>query len=136
MYATPGKTNLETARNYLLAIEQGATGEALARFFTPDVMHQEFPNKLSPHGRRSNLAGMLEGAEKGQKILSKQHYEIRHEMESGDCVALAVLWTGTVDVDVAGLPAGGEMRAHFAVFLEFRDGRIAAQRNYDCFDPW
>src|SRR5271157_967528 len=109
MYATPGKTNLETARNYLLAIEQGAMGEALARSFTPDVMHQEFPNRLSPHGRQSNLAGMLEGAEKGQKILSKQHYEIQHEMESGNRVALEGLWTGTMAVAVAGLPAGGEM---------------------------
>lgn len=136
MYATPGKTNLETARNYLRAIEQGATGEALARFFAPDVTQQEFPNRLSPHGRRSNLAGMLEGAEKGQKILSKQHYEIRHEMESANCIALEVLWTGTMAVAVAGLPAGGEMRAHFAVFLDFRDGKIAAQRNYDCFEPW
>ncbi|HYL47401.1 MAG TPA: nuclear transport factor 2 family protein [Candidatus Limnocylindrales bacterium] len=136
MNATPARSNLETARNYLRTIEQGATGEALAGFFTPDVMHQEFPNRLSPHGRRSNLAGMLEGVEKGQKILSKQRYEIQHEMESGNRVALEVLWTGTMAVAVAGLPAGGEMRAHFAVFLEFRDGRIAAQRNYDCFEPW
>lgn len=136
MNATPAKRNLETARNYLLAIEQGATGEVLAQFFTPDVAHQEFPNRLSPHGRRSNLAGMLEGAERGQKVLSSQHYEIQREMESGNCVALEVLWTGTMAVAVAGLPAGGEMRAHFAVFLEFRDGRIAAQQNYDCFEPW
>jgi ketosteroid isomerase-like protein len=76
---------------------------------------------------------MLQGAEKGQKILSKQHYEIQHEMECGNRVAQEVLWTGTMAV--AGLPAGGEIRAHFAVFLEFRDGRIAAQRNYDCFEP-
>jgi hypothetical protein len=26
-------------------------------------------------------------------------------------------------------------RASFAVFLECHDGKIAAQRNYDCFDP-
>jgi ketosteroid isomerase-like protein len=136
MNATPARSNLETARNYLRAIEQGETGEALARFFTPDVTHEEFPNRLSRHGRRSNLAGMLEDAEKGQKVLASQHYEIQHEIESGECVALEVLWTGTVAVAVAGLPAGGEMRAHFAVFLEFRDGRIAAQRNYDCFEPW
>jgi hypothetical protein len=115
MYATPGKTNLETARNYLLAIEQGATGEALACFFTPDVMYQEFPNRLSPRGRRSNLAGMLGGAEKGQKILSKQHYEIQHALERGNRVALEVLWTGTMAVPVAGLPAGGEMRAFCSV---------------------
>ena len=30
---------------------------------------------------------------------------------------------------------GDELAAH-AVFFELRDGRIAAQRNYDCFDPW
>ena len=26
--------------------------------------------------------------------------------------------------------------AHFAVVLELMDGRIVAQRNYDCFDPF
>jgi ketosteroid isomerase-like protein len=29
-----------------------------------------------------------------------------------------------------------EMRARFAAFIEFRDGRIVRQRNYDCFEPW
>jgi hypothetical protein len=28
------------------------------------------------------------------------------------------------------------LRAHFALFLEFRDGRIVRQRNYDCFEAW
>jgi ketosteroid isomerase-like protein len=28
------------------------------------------------------------------------------------------------------------MRAHIAAFLEFRDGRIVAQRNYDCYEPF
>jgi ketosteroid isomerase-like protein len=28
------------------------------------------------------------------------------------------------------------MRAHFAVFIELRDGKIAEQRNYDCFEPF
>ena len=36
---------------------------------------------------------------------------------------------------VPGLPEGG-MRARFGVFIQLRDGKIAAQRNYDCFDPW
>jgi ketosteroid isomerase-like protein len=31
---------------------------------------------------------------------------------------------------------GDVMRAHFATFIEFRDGKIVAQRNYDCFEPW
>jgi ketosteroid isomerase-like protein len=49
---------------------------------------------------------------------------------------LEVIWTGTLAVPMATLAAGAEMRAHFAVFLDFRDGKIAAQHNYDCFDPW
>ena len=57
-------------------------------------------------------------------------------METGNRVGLEVIWTGTRAVPVATLPAGAQMRARFAVFLEFRDGRIVAQRNYDCFDPW
>ena len=32
--------------------------------------------------------------------------------------------------------AGGELRTQFAVVREFRNGRIAAQRNYDCFEPF
>jgi ketosteroid isomerase-like protein len=32
--------------------------------------------------------------------------------------------------------AGAEMRAHSAMFIEFRDGKIVAQRNYDRFQPW
>jgi ketosteroid isomerase-like protein len=28
------------------------------------------------------------------------------------------------------------MRAHIAAFLEFRDGKIVAQRNYDCYEPF
>ena len=130
------KSNLEIARDYLRAIEKGATGDALARFFAPDVKHEEFPNRLSPRGSRNDLAAMLMGAERGQKAVSSQHYEIQREMESGNRVALEVIWTGTLAVPMATLAAGAEMRAHFAVFLDFRDGQIAAQRNYDCFDPW
>ena len=28
------------------------------------------------------------------------------------------------------------MRASFAMFLRFRNGKVAVQRNYDCFAPW
>jgi ketosteroid isomerase-like protein len=30
----------------------------------------------------------------------------------------------------------GEMKAFFAVFLEFREGKIIRQRNYDCLKAW
>jgi len=43
-------TNIEIARVYIKAIENGATGDALAKFFTPDVVLQEMPNRVAPHG--------------------------------------------------------------------------------------
>ncbi|HEY0016455.1 MAG TPA: nuclear transport factor 2 family protein [Longimicrobium sp.] len=133
---TTEEQNLETARAYLAAIEGGATGEALACWFTEDVVQEEFPNRLVPNGARRGLAELLEGAERGQKVMQAQRYEVLSAMAGGERVALEVQWTGTVAIPLGSLPAGGQMRARFGVFLDFRDGRIAAQRNYDCFDPW
>jgi ketosteroid isomerase-like protein len=133
---TTEEQNLETARAYLAAIEGGATGEALSRWFTPDVVQEEFPNRLVPAGARRGLSELLEGAERGQKVMQAQRYEVLSAIASGERVALEVQWTGTVAIPLGSLPAGGQMRARFGVFLDFRDGRIAAQRNYDCFDPW
>ena len=65
-----------------------------------------------------------------------QKYEVKNALASGDQVALEVNWVGTLAVPYETIPAGGQMRARFAVFLQFRDGKIVAQRNYDCFKPW
>jgi ketosteroid isomerase-like protein len=133
---TTQSTNLETVRRYLTAIEQGATGAALAAFYAPEVVQEEFPNRLVVNGARRDLAAILEGAERGQKVISAQTYEIRNAVEQGNTVALEVLWTGTLAIPFGSLAVGDKMRAHFAVFIELRDGKIVAQRNYDCFDPW
>lgn len=133
---TTEEQNLETARAYLAAIEGGATGEALARWFTEDVVQEEFPNRLVLNGARRGLPELLEGAVRGQKVMQAQRYEVLSAIASGERVALEVQWTGTVAIPLGSLPVGGQMRARFGVFLDFRDSRIAAQRNYDCFDPW
>ena len=128
--------NLDAARQYLAAIQRGATGDDLAQFFTPDVTQEEFPNRVAPQGKRRKLTGILEGAVRGQKLLTGQRFQIRSAIATGDRVILEVLWVGTLAVAVGTIPVGGEMRAYSAMFLEFRDGKIAAQRNYDCFEPW
>jgi ketosteroid isomerase-like protein len=133
---TTEQQNLETALAYLRAVEGGATGEALARWFTPDVVQEEFPNRLVPTGARRGLAELLDGAERGQQVLSAQTFEVLTRMASGERVALEVQWTGTLAIPLGSLAAGDAMRARFGVFLDFRDGRISAQRNYDCFDPF
>ena len=134
--STRDLANLDAARQYLAAIQRGATGDELAQFFTPDVTQEELPNRVVPDGKRRKLAGILEAAERGQRVLSAQRFEIRLAVATGDRVILEVLWVGTLAMPFGTIPAGGEMRAHSAMFLEFRDGKIAAQRNYDCFEPW
>ena len=56
-------------------------------------------------------------------------------MADGDRVALEVLWRAELAGPLGKFPAGAELTAHSAIFLEFRHGRIVAQRNYDCFLP-
>ena len=128
--------NLEVARRYLAAIEAGAVGDDLSAFFSPDVEQIEFPNRLVPGGARRGLSEMLEGALRGQKVMRQQRYQVEHAFADGNVVVLEVLWVGTLAIDRGSIPAGREMRAHFAVVLELRDGRITTQRNYDCFDPF
>jgi hypothetical protein len=53
----------------------------------------------------------------------------------GDWVALEMDWIGIIAVQIQNLPPDSEMRDHAAVFLQFRDGRVARQRHYDCFEP-
>lgn len=51
-------------------------------------------------------------------------------------LTVEVLWTGRLAMPLGALSAGGEPRAHSARFFEFRDGKIASQRSYDCFEAW
>ena len=128
--------NLEVARRYLAALEAGVVGDELAAFFSPDVEQIEFPNRLVPTGGRRGLPEMLEGARRGQQVLREQRYQVERVFADGNAVVLEVLWVGTLAIDRGTLPAGQELRAHFAVVLELHDGRITAQRNYDCFEPF
>ena len=129
------ETNLDQARGYLKAIEQGDATHVL-NLFSPDAVLQQLPNRIYPNGLRSPVARVSEAFEKGRKIFTRQTYEITNEVINGSTVALEVLWTGTLAIAFGTLAAGSQMRCHSAMFLEFRDGKIVAQRNYDCFEPW
>ena len=127
---------LEFVKRYFRALETGTTGDTLAKFFTDDVIQEELPNRLVPSGARRGLAEILDGAEKGQRAVRAQSYRILNSVVAGESLALEVEWLGTLAVPLGTIPAGGQMRARFAVFLEMRNGKIARQRNYDCFDPF
>jgi ketosteroid isomerase-like protein len=128
-------TNLEKARGYLEAIENG-DASFIEDLFSPAASVEQLPNRIYPQGMRTTAAQIPESFEKGRKIFSRQRYEIINEAVNANTVALEVLWTGRLAIPFGTLVAGSEMRAHSAMFMEFRDGKIVAQRNYDCFDPW
>jgi hypothetical protein len=44
--------NLALVRRYLIAVASGTTGAALAAFYAPDAVQEEFPNRLMATGAR------------------------------------------------------------------------------------
>jgi ketosteroid isomerase-like protein len=128
--------NLAHAKRLLAALERGVVGDELAAFYTSDVVQEELPNRFMPQGAKRDLAGLLEAAVRGQKVMSEQRFELLNAVASGERVALEFRWVGTLAVPLGTLPVGGQMTGQYATFLEYRDGRIARQRSYDCFDPF
>lgn len=133
---TREQVNLDAALRYLALLEAGEVGAPLAACFTPDTQQREYPNRLVPAGARRDLTALLQGAARGQQVLQRQRFDVQAAHAVGDTVVLEVLWTGTLALPIGMLPAGGDMRAHVAVVLEFLDGRIHRQRNYDCFEAF
>jgi ketosteroid isomerase-like protein len=128
--------NIDLIRTYLNALQNGEAGDALRRFFTDDVRQVEMPDRLNSRGQESDLEHILQRSQQGLKVLERQQYEIVSEIGQGDRVAVEARSTGVLAIALGTLAAGTEMKASFAIFFHFRDGRIALQRNYDCFDPW
>lgn len=128
--------NILVVREYLKALEDGEVGESLGRFFSENAIQIELPNKLNPAGGKSDLETLKKRSEEGKKLLKKQTYTIKTEIIEGDNIAVEAEWTGVLAIPIGELAAGYEMKAHFAIFFTFENGRIVLQRNYDCFEPW
>jgi ketosteroid isomerase-like protein len=50
--------NLEIAKHYLTALEQGADTDTMADFFSTDFVQVEFPNRLTPNGAERDLTAI------------------------------------------------------------------------------
>jgi ketosteroid isomerase-like protein len=128
-------TNLEKVTRYLRSIEIGDFAP-IADLFAPDAVMEQLPNRIYPNGIKADVAKMSEAFEKGRKLLSSQTYEIKNVVADGDTLSVEVVWTGTLAIAFGSLAVGSQMRAHSAMFFQFKDGKIVSQRNYDCFEPW
>jgi ketosteroid isomerase-like protein len=129
-------SNIARARRYLEAVAAGESIERVFEFYAPEVVIQEFPNRVAPQGRTRRAADIRAAHEQGRKIMRSQAYRVQRAVESGQEVAIELEWTGVLAVPVMGLAAGSEMKAFVAMFLTFRDGKIVSQRNYDCYPPF
>jgi ketosteroid isomerase-like protein len=123
-------------RAYIAAVEAGATGEELARFYHTEVTLVEMPNRLNPAGGRRDLQGILQFAEAGQKLLSRQVFSIETVTVQGDRAVVEMSWTGWLAAPLEMLKAGEILHARIAQVIEFEDDLIIRQRSYDCFDPF
>ena len=127
--------NIEVVQAFFEAMR--ASPGDVARFYDPEVVQEEFPNRFLPNGARRGLEELGEAAERGRKVMAAQTYDVLSIYADGDTVVVESEWTGTLAVALGEeTPAGTVMRARFAQFFDLRDGRIVGQRNYDCFYPW
>ena len=134
---TREESNLETVRSFFAAMQNGGEPSTAASFYSEGVIQEEFPNAFLPGGARRTLADLKEAAARGRKAMASQTFEILNAFASGLFVAVEAAWSGTLAIPLGEkTPAGSVMRARFAQIFEFRDGKIVAQRNYDCFYPW
>jgi ketosteroid isomerase-like protein len=124
------------AKAFLAAIAASAPVDVVAGFYAPDVIQEEFPNRLVQNGAKRDLPALRNAHSKGRQVISAQSFEVVNAIATGNCVAIEAIWTGTLAIGLGSLKPGDKMRARFAQFFEFRDGLIARQRNYDCFEPW
>jgi ketosteroid isomerase-like protein len=125
-------TTREIVTAYLRAIETHQLDE-VARYLHPEVELTEHPNRVSPAGRRADLAGMRAAGERGARFMANERYEIRQMIIEGDRAAVQIAWSGTLAVAAGPLPAGHVMRAQICSIVELKDGKVWRQEQYDCF---
>jgi hypothetical protein len=126
--------NFEVVKDLLKALSEGKAGEDLKYFYDPEAIQIEFPNLLSKTIVKRNLKDILEASLRGKQIISQQNFEVVKSFSVEDTVIIEVVWTGELSISLGKLEKGNEIKAYFAQFIEFKNGKIVMQRTYDCFE--
>ena len=136
MYTQVEEANLAAARRYIEFVENFAQPEELAELLHPAIVHEEYPNLLMRNGSQRDFAALCAGPQQGHKILSSNRFDIKNAFASGDWVTLEIVWTGTLALPLGSMTAGSELKAYIATILQFQDGKIITQHQYDCYEPF
>ena len=129
-------TNLANALNYIKLVEKFAQPEEFEGVIHPDIRHEEYPNRLMPNGSQRDFAMLVAGPQQGGKILRENRFEITNSFAAGDWVTLEMVWTGTLAIPLGAMVPGDELKAFIATILQFKDGMIITQHQYDCYEPF
>lgn len=130
-------SGIEVVKRYLGLVET-LTSDTMAfdALLHPSFTCQELPNAIAPRGQVRDLAACLQGLTKARQLLSSQTYTIKKYVDVGDSVVVELKWEGSVSRAAGPFQAGQKLTAHCCMIFELRDGRIASQRTYDCYEPF
>ena len=84
--------------------------DEVAAFLHPEVLQEEYPNRLVARGKTRRLDGIRAAFEAGQNSVSTQKYEVRTLLSDGASVALEVDWEGTLAIPFGALKPGDVLR--------------------------
>jgi hypothetical protein len=113
----PDVNILEVAKQYLSRLSDGAGPEELDSFLAPDVVYEEFPNRLRANGATGDLQAIKEARARGRALLKAERFELVNAVAGDVKVAVQVIWTGTVRDAIGPFSAGRRLRARFALFM-------------------
>lgn len=129
--------NVDLVRRYVAAVERFDI-DAVERLLDPRMTFHELPNRTRPTGGTDDHAAILAGLRRAgeRKVISSQRYVIGDIIEAGDRVVVEGRWEGMLAVPVGRLQVGDKMVAHLCMIFGIKDGKIAWQRNYDCYEDF
>ena len=130
-------TPAEAVRAYLAVVaDLGSSKDDLLAVLHPDVVFEEHPSPMSPHGRTHGRDGMVAGFLAGKDLLDDQRIEVHSVLVEGDRAAVQSTWTGVVAHNAGALTAGTRLTAHMAGFFTVRYGLVVRHETYDCYEPF
>jgi len=118
------------------ALEAGAHGEELRRFFHEEAEQVEYPSMVDPHVGRRGLDGMIAASELGAGMLAFQRYDVSRWIESADTVVCQAEWHAELAKDAGTLRQGQRLHSYSVLIFTFHDDKIIRQEAYDCYEPF
>jgi hypothetical protein len=129
--------NVATMLSFVRSVEHFLADIEVYRILLHDeVEFTEYPNLITKFGQIRKADAGLKGISIGRQILQTQQYQFLNIIDAGETVTAEILWTATMAIDAGHLKKGQELKAHICMIVEFKDGKIYRQRNYDCYDPF